>query len=158
MTTPPPPPPAPHEPVDPRFPRGSDGPSVHALAGGTEAFLELVDRFYDRVEADPVLRPLYPDDLGPGKRALGLFFAQYWGGEPTYSEERGHPRLRMRHAPFAITPEAAARWASHMVAAIEEMAFVSDVEQALLGYVAQFTPSMVNTLDRDPDDRTLPEA
>ncbi len=142
--------------TDPRFPHGPDGPSIHELAGGDEAFLELVDRFYERVEADELLRPMYPEDLGPGKRALGLFFAQYWGGPSTYSQERGHPRLRMRHAPFPITQEAALRWAQHMAAAIRSMRFTSEVEAALLAYVAQFTPSMVNTLDdRGP---TLPNA
>lgn len=148
--------PTPPRPHDPRRPHGPDGPTVHALAGGDDAFLELVDRFYERVEQDEVLRPLYPEDLEPGKRHLGLFLAQYWGGPPTYSSERGHPRLRMRHAPFEITEDAAGRWAEHMRAAIVEMGFPPEVEQALLDYVDRFTPSMVNAVDH-PGTR-LPEA
>jgi hemoglobin len=148
--------PTPPRPHDPRRPHGPDGPTVHELAGGDEAFLELVDRFYARVEDDDVLRPLYPEDLEPGKRHLGLFLAQYFGGAPTYSTERGHPRLRMRHAPFEITEEAARRWAGHMAAAVRSMGFPPEAEQALLDYVARFTPSMVNTFDT-PGPR-LPEA
>lgn len=117
------------------------------LAGGTDAFLDLVERFYAKVEGDDVLRPMYPDDLEPGKRALGLFFAQYWGGPQQYAAERGHPRLRMRHAPFPITHDAALRWARHMAASIREMQFRSEVEAALLTYVVQFTPSMINAVD-----------
>jgi hemoglobin len=143
-------------PQDPRYPHGRDGDSIYDLAGGTDAFLELVDRFYGRVEQDPVLRPMYPEDLGPGKRSLGLFLAQYWGGPEQYAEERGHPRLRMRHGSFPITREAASRWAQHMAAAIHEMRFRSEVEAALLTYVARFTPSMINTADEParphPDD------
>lgn len=132
---------------DPRFPEGPDGPSVYELAGGTEAFLALVDDFYTRVEQDEVLRPVYPEDLEPGKRALGLFFAQYWGGPATYSEERGHPRLRRRHAPFTVTREGAQRWATHMIAAIRAQGWPEAAENALLEYVMRFTPSMVNTFE-----------
>ena len=73
--------------------------TVFEVVGGQPFFDALVERFYARVEADPTLRPLYPADLGPGMRALALFLGQYWGGPPTYSAEKGHPRLRMRHAP-----------------------------------------------------------
>lgn len=147
------------DPVDPRYPHGPDGPSVYELAGGQEAFDELVDRFYDRVADDELLRPMYPDDLEPGKRALALFFAQYWGGPQTYAAERGHPRLRLRHASFPITREAALHWAQHMAAAIRQMAFRSEVEQALLTYVGRFTPSMINTADtpEPPADGGLPQ-
>ncbi len=119
--------------------------SVYELAGGVDAFVELVDRFYALVEDDPVLRPLYPEDLGPGKHHLAMFFAQYWGGPTVYEAERGHPRLRRRHAPFEVTPDGALRWAHHMAEAIRSMAFHSAVERALLDYVVRFTPSMINT-------------
>ena len=119
--------------------------TVHELVGGTEAFVELVERFYERVEADPPLREVYPEDLEPGKRALALFLAQYWGGPTTYSEQRGHPRLRMRHAPFTVTPDGAARWATHMLAAVESMDWHPAATAALTEYVRRFTPSMVNT-------------
>ncbi|MBW3620084.1 MAG: globin [Actinobacteria bacterium] len=127
-------------------------------AGGVDAFVELVDRFYERVEADEVLRPMYPEDLAPGKRHLALFFAQYWGAGDVYSSERGHPRLRMRHAGFPIDRGAALRWATHMAAAIRSMRFPSDVEHALLSYVSRFTPSMINRADDlVPDDDGLPQ-
>jgi len=77
--------------------------SVYELAGGDAAFRALVTRFYDAVATDPVLRAVYPDeDLGPARERLTLFLIQYWGGPQTYSDQRGHPRLRMRHAPFVI--------------------------------------------------------
>lgn len=142
-----------HPRQDPRFPHGPDGPSVYELAGGTEAFHRLIERFYARVAQDPVLRPMYPEDLEPGKHALALFFAQYWGGPEQYAAERGHPRLRMRHAPFPITQEAALAWSRHMAAAIRDQEFPPEVEQALLGYVARFTPSMINTAADPPADR-----
>lgn len=122
--------------------------TVHELVGGTDAFIELVDRFYARVEDDPPLRAVYPDDLEPGKRHLALFLAQYWGGPRTYERERGHPMLRRRHMPFDVTPDGAARWLTHMLAAIESMDFPAPAEQALVEYVRRFAPSMVNT----PDD------
>lgn len=142
---------------DPRYPHGPDGPSIYELAGGMDAFLDLVERFYDKVEADPTLRPMYPEDLGPGKRALGMFFAQYWGGPQDYAAERGHPRLRMRHASFPITQDAALRWAQYMAAAIREMEFRPEVEAALLTYVGRFTPSMINTADERPSPGTRDE-
>jgi hemoglobin len=129
-----------------------DGLHPHEVfdrVGGFEAFEALIDAFYHKVEHDPLLRPMYPDDLEPGKHNLARFFAQYWGGGDIYSRDRGHPRLRMRHAPFPITPEAALRWAELMSAAIRELRFPSDVERLLLTYVAQATPTMINRL---PDD------
>ncbi|MFA9444855.1 globin [Egicoccus sp. AB-alg6-2] len=122
---------------------------VFERVGGMEAFEQLVEAFYTRVETDEVLRPQYPDDLTPGKRHLAMFLAQYWGGGDVYSSERGHPRLRMRHAPFDVTPEAALRWAQHMSAAIEQLRFPSDVEALLLAYVQRATPTLINRL---PDD------
>jgi hemoglobin len=121
--------------------------TVHELVGGTDAFVELVDRFYERVEQDAPLRAVYPEDLEPGKRHLALFLAQYWGGPRTYSEERGHPMLRRRHFPFAVSPDGAARWATHMLAAIRSMDFPEPAEAAMVDYVVRFTPSMVNTPD-----------
>src|SRR6478752_5917471 len=82
-------------------------------------FETLVSRFYDGVEGDPVLRPIYPEaDLAGARHRLTLFLAQYWGGPTTYDAERGHPRLRMRHAPFAIGPAERDAWLAHMNAAI----------------------------------------
>jgi len=126
-----------------------DPSKVFERVGGMDAFVALVDAFYDRVEDDELLRPMYPEDLGPGKRHLAMFLAQYWGGGDVYSSERGHPRLRMRHVDFGITPEAALRWAQHMAAAVRELRFPSDVEGLLLAYVARATPTLINRL---PDD------
>ena len=131
-------------------PDGGRPTTVYELVGGTEAFVELVDRFYERVESDPPLRAVYPEDLEPGKRHLALFLAQYWGGPQTYNAERGHPMLRRRHMPFEVTTDGAARWATHMIAAIESMDFPEPAEEALLEYVRRFTPSMVNTHDDQP--------
>lgn len=122
------------------------GPTVFELAGGLPAFEALVEAFYGRVEDDDLLRPMYPDDLEPGKEGLTRFLAQYWGGGDLYSATRGHPRLRMRHAPFPITPEAALRWAELMAASIVEQDLPEVVEGALLEYVARATPTLVNQL------------
>lgn len=91
--------------------------------GGMPFFEALVDRFYARVEADPVLLDLYPDphDLGPARRRLTLFLAQYWGGPTTYSDERGHPRLRMRHIPFPIGERERDHWLAAMRAAVDDL-------------------------------------
>jgi hemoglobin len=88
--------------------------------GGQAFFDGLIDRFYAGVEDDPVLRPLYPEDLEPGKRHLALFFGQYWGGPTTYSTERGHPRLRARHLPFTVGVPERDAWVRHMLTALDD--------------------------------------
>lgn len=89
--------------------------------GGETFFKELTTKFYDRIATDDLLRPMYPPgDLAPAQRRLQLFLEQYWGGPTTYSEERGHPRLRMRHQPYTITTEARDRWVTHMRAALDD--------------------------------------
>ena len=100
-------------------------PTVYRAVGGQEFFDALVDRFYDAVERDPVLRPMYPRDLRQSRERLAGFLAQYWGGPPRYSEERGHPRLRMRHLPFAIGPAERDAWMAHMTASLD-VATVAD--------------------------------
>lgn len=118
--------------------------SLFERAGGTPFFEALVARFYESVASDPVLRAVYPDaDLGPAQRRLTLFLIQYWGGPSTYDEERGHPRLRMRHAPFAIGPLERDRWLVHMRAAIAEMA-APDVAGQLERYVSMAAEAMRN--------------
>ena len=97
----------------------TDRQTLYDRAGGTPFFEALVGRFYDGVEADLDLRPVYPElDLAGARHRLTLFLIQYWGGPTTYDEERGHPRLRMRHAPFAIGPEERDAWLRHMREAI----------------------------------------
>jgi hemoglobin len=123
--------------------------TVYAILGGMEFFQELVERFYKRVATDLLLRPLYPDDLSGSKRHLALFLAQYWGGPTTYNDERGHPRLRMRHNPFVIGEPERDAWLRHMNAAIESLLDECDihpvVESRLLDYMASAADAMVNT-------------
>ena len=110
--------------------------TLYDRVGGDEFFTRLVDAFYDGVATDDVLLPLYPepDDLGPARRRLALFLVQYWGGPTTYNDERGHPRLRMRHFPFHIGPLERDRWLHHMIAAVEQVATDDEVRQMLLQY------------------------
>ena len=119
--------------------------SLYQRAGGSPFFEALVERFYEGVAEDPDLRPLYPDaDLAPAQHRLTLFLIQYWGGPRTYDEERGHPRLRMRHAPFAIGPLERERWLVHMRAAIATMAPPDDVAAELERYIAMAAEAMRN--------------
>jgi hemoglobin len=119
--------------------------SLYDRAGGMPFFERLVGRFYGSVATDPILRPLYPEpDLAPAQRRLTLFLAQYWGGPRTYDEERGHPRLRMRHAPFAIDAAARDRWLSLMRAALAETASPPDVATELDAYFAMAAEAMRN--------------
>src|SRR4051794_32609181 len=94
---------------------------IYDAVGGDKPFYALVDAFYVGVETDPVLRPMYPDDLSRGKQHLALFLIQRFGGPTTYSDQRGHPRLRMRHAPFVIGQAERDAWLRHMNAAIDEI-------------------------------------
>lgn len=109
--------------------------SLYDRAGGMPFFEDLVARFYAGVAEDDVLRPLYPEaDLGPAQRRLTLFLAQYWGGPTTYSDERGHPKLRMRHFPFHIGPLERDRWLLHMRAAVDATDPAPEVRRMLLDY------------------------
>lgn len=92
--------------------------SLYDQVGGDAFFVRLVDAFYEGVVADEILRPMYPEDLTEARRHLALFLVQYWGGPRTYDEERGHPRLRMRHAPFSITKRARDAWLAAMGGAL----------------------------------------
>ena len=113
--------------------------------GGETFFVDLVERFYEGVATDPLLRPMYPEDLEEPKRHLALFLSQYWGGPPTYNEERGHPRLRMRHARFAVTPTAAQAWLDHMTAAVDAAGLPPDDRQELLDYLTMAAGTLVNS-------------
>jgi hemoglobin len=113
--------------------------------GGEEIFRRLVHRFYEGVAVDPELRRLYPgEDLGPAEERLRLFLMQYWGGPRTYSEQRGHPRLRMRHAPFAVTFDARDRWLTHMRTALDELELPEQYEHMLWDYLVGAAYSLVN--------------
>ncbi len=118
--------------------------SLYDRVGGDQFFYDLIDRFYLAVSGDPVLRPLYPDDLTEPKKHLALFLIQYWGGPGTYSETRGHPRLRMRHAPFVIGPLERDAWLRHMAAAVAAAGLAADDESELLAYFEMAASSLVN--------------
>jgi|SRR5687768_9343041 hemoglobin len=118
--------------------------TLYDEVGGMPFFERLIEVFYEGVANDAVLRPLYPEDLGPSTRHLTLFLAQYWGGPTTYDAERGHPRLRMRHAPFAVGPGERDRWLFHMRAAVDEMAPQEPVRRALLEYFEMAAEAMRN--------------
>jgi hemoglobin len=126
-----------------------DGMRLHSslfeLAGGEPTFRLLVQRFYARVAVDPILRRVYPDeDLSGATERLTLFLIQYWGGPTAYSEQRGHPRLRMRHAPFAIGWRERDAWLGHMTAAVESIELAPQVRQALLDYFETASTAMIN--------------
>lgn len=119
--------------------------SLFELAGGEATFRRLVQRFYARVAADPILRRVYPEeDLSGATERLTLFLIQYWGGPSTYSDLRGHPRLRMRHAPFAIGQPERDAWLGHMTAAVESLGLAAQVRQALLDYFETASAAMIN--------------
>lgn len=115
--------------------------------GGQRFFDDLVARFYRHVEDDPVLRPLYPDELDEPRRHLGAFLAQYWGGPPAYSEERGHPRLRQRHLRFSIGHRERDAWFAAMSAAIDELDLEPDDQAELLAYFDQAATFLINESD-----------
>jgi hemoglobin len=118
--------------------------NVHDAVGGEAFYIELVDRFYDGVATDVLLRPLYPEDLTDSRRHMVMFLQQYWGGPGTYSEERGHPRLRQRHGPFVIGEAERDAWLHHMVAALEATAAARGTPPEL---VAPIRDHLVNAAD-----------
>ncbi|WP_431680881.1 globin [Kitasatospora sp. KL5] len=116
--------------------------------GGEATFRRLVHRFYQGVAEDELLRPMYPEeDLGPAEERFALFLMQYWGGPRTYSEERGHPRLRMRHSPFKVDRAAHDAWLRHMRTALDELELPEDAERQLWDYLTYAAASMINTAD-----------
>lgn len=125
-----------------------ESPTFYEQIGGHETFTKLVDAFYEGIKSDPVLRPMYPDDDMEGAVwRLRSFLEQYWGGPHTYSEQRGHPRLRMRHMPFKVNPDARDRWLGHMENAVDSLD-LSPLDRAMLwDYLERAAHSMVNTFD-----------
>ncbi|HUY07668.1 MAG TPA: globin [Acidimicrobiales bacterium] len=124
--------------------------SIFERLGGEQFFTELVGGFYARIETDPVLRPMYPEELDPAKRRLRLFLMQYFGGPTAYDEERGHPRLRLRHMGFVIDQRARDIWLSHMLASLEELLSTARLpiskedEHALRVYLDETSQFLVN--------------
>lgn len=121
-----------------------DQVKLFAAVGGQPFFDRLVSYFYAGVAADVLLRAMYPEDLGPSERHLALFLGQYWGGPPAYQEERGHPRLRMRHADFPVDMAARDLWLGHMRDAVEAMDPEPSVRTALVEYFEYAAESLRN--------------
>ena len=123
-------------------------PTFYEAVGGDETFRLLVHRFYQGVADDPLLRPLYPEeDLSGAEERLRMFLVQYWGGPRTYSERRGHPRLRMRHAPFRVDTAARDAWLQHMREAVDSLDLPPDAETLLWDYLVMAAHSLVNSPD-----------
>jgi hemoglobin len=115
---------------------------------GPEPFEKLTGVFYEQVANDPILKPMYPEeDLEPAERRLRMFLEQYWGGPDTYQQERGHPRLRMRHFPFKIGPKAKAAWLAAMRIAVDSLELSPLDEAELWGYLDRAAQAMQNSLE-----------
>jgi hemoglobin len=121
--------------------------NIFKQIGGLPTFERLVDDFYRRVVADPELRPVFPEDLEEGKRAQMLFLAQYFGGPDVYSQERGQPRLRMRHAPFEIGQHERDLWLNHMLAAIDAVGIVEPARTEMREYFNRAATFMINKVE-----------
>jgi hemoglobin len=119
--------------------------TFYEAVGGEETFRRLVSRFYQGVAADPLLRPLYPEeDLAGAEERLRLFLIQYWGGPSTYSQRRGHPALRMRHARFAIGQAERDAWMRHMREAVDSLELPEPLEGMLLDYLTNASQALIN--------------
>lgn len=129
-------------------PQAPGGQTFYDEIGGYPTIAKIVDRFYEGVATDEVLRPLYPEeDLRPAAERFTLFLVQYWGGPTTYSDNRGHPRLRMRHAPFAVTPLARDHWLKHFRAGLDEANLTPEQDAKFWDYVTHAAQFMVNSLE-----------
>jgi hemoglobin len=118
----------------------------YTRVGGEQTFRTLVQRFYSSVASDPTLRPLYPEeDLAPAAERLTLFLIQYWGGPTTYSQSRGHPRLRIRHAPFVIGTAERDAWLRHMREALDSLQLDPELAAELWKYLSMAAESMRNS-------------
>ncbi len=118
--------------------------SIFELIGGEEPVAAIVDAFYDAVEKDPILRPMYPECLQAPKRHLYLFLLQFFGGPRTYLEERGHPRLRMRHFPFAIDQQARDHWLAHMLNAVDQAGISEPARSRMREYFDRSSTFLIN--------------
>lgn len=126
-------------------PLADQQPTVFEAVGGWPWFVSLIEEFYDRVDTDSVLRPLYPEDLTDSRQHMVGFLGQYWGGPDTYSQQRGHPRLRMRHAPFAIGTAERDAWLGHMLAAVDVSNADAEIKQRMIDYFEMASTHMINT-------------
>lgn len=120
--------------------------NFYTAVGGEKTFRAIVARFYQEVAKDEMMRPMYPEaDLGPAEDRLRMFLEQYWGGPRTYSEQRGHPRLRMRHAEFSIGPAQRDAWLRCMRTAVDEVGLAPEARQRLWAYLEMAANSLMNT-------------
>lgn len=122
-------------------------PTIYEQIGGEPTLRRLVEHFYRRVEDDPLLRPMFPSDLQPGKQYQLLFLVQLFGGPPTYNQQRGHPRLRMRHQPFSIGQRERDVWLGHMLAALDETGIQEPAYSAMLAYFERAATAMINRIE-----------
>ena len=118
--------------------------SVYNRVGGLIFFTDLVEKFYNIVENDPLLRPMYPENLTPGKEHLAGFLAQYWGGPMEYTQMRGHPRLRMRHSPFTIGKKERDRWVYYMLSALDDMEISTEDKRLIKEYFENTATLLIN--------------
>lgn len=122
--------------------------SLYQQFGGREFFTKLVSEFYKGVADDPVLKPMYPsDDMTGAEARLRMFLEQYWGGPDEYQQQRGHPRLRMRHFAFKINPDARDRWLLHMRAAVDAQQLPEADRELLWDYLDRAAHAMLNTFE-----------
>ena len=122
--------------------------TLYDRIGGSDAFKKLTEVFYQNVATDPILKPMYPEaDLEPARIRLQLFLEQYWGGPTTYQEQRGHPRLRMRHAPYKIGPGAREAWLSHMRTAVDSLNLAPMDSDELMDYLDRAAHAMLNSFE-----------
>ena len=124
--------------------------TFYDLIGGYPTIAKIVDRFYEGVATDEYLRPMYPEaDLAPAAERFTMFLVQYWGGPTTYSERRGHPRLRMRHAPFRVTPKARDHWLLHFRSGLDAANLPAEQDAQFWDYIVHAAQAMVNTLEEE---------
>lgn len=118
--------------------------SIYDQIGGAQTIGAIVDSFYEGIEADTLLRPLYPEDLTDSRRHLTLFLCQYFGGPRTYEQERGHPRLRMRHAGFTVDEAARDHWLLHMLGAVQKVGVSEPARSVLVNYLTSTADFLIN--------------
>jgi hemoglobin len=118
--------------------------TIYEQVGGMTTFERLTDNFYDRIEQDPLLRPMFPASLDEPKHRLALFLAQFFGGPETYSEQRGHPRLRARHLPFPIGRQQRDAWVGHMLAAIDAVEIPEPARTQMQRYFQDAATFLIN--------------
>lgn len=119
-------------------------PTLYEQVGGAETFQRLVELFYAKVERDPLLRPMFPPNMEEGKRWQFLFLSQFFGGPQAYGEERGHPRLKMRHFPFPIDQQARDHWLKHMLEALDEVGIAEPMRSEMRVYFERASTHMIN--------------